>query len=470
MLFSDTIFFAFFAVYLPIHILLPFRYRIYLVIVGSTVFYAWWRIDYFWLPYALTLIAWYGTKWMMVTDDERTRKWRLIVTLIVVFTPLLVVKYTYFFTVGVVGLAIDPILFFDDPQMLRWALPLGISFMTFTLTAYILDVYRGKYQPEKKLSTLLAYLLFFPHLIAGPILRPHELIPQLKKARKALDARFLLALGIFTLGLVKKLVFADQIGEWVDLVYAPGADPNGWEYLIAIYGFAIQLYADFSGYTDMAIGLALALRIRLPTNFRRPYLAVSIVDLWRRWHITLSHWLRDYLYIFALGGSRDGRGRTLFNLIVTMVLGGLWHGANWTFVIWGLVHGLGLSLTHVARRPMRALGITMPKWLAIVLTFHFWALSLVYFRAPSLADAHRVFAGPFVAEWPALMPYLSLNAFPFALIAVFFLTHQWDRHGLVRIAVRRVNKAYLFPAIAFFWILAITLSQGSSKKFVYFDF
>src|SRR5690606_19912315 len=206
--------------------------------------------------------------------------------------------------------------------------------------------------------------------------------------------------------------------------------------------FSAQIYCDFSGYTDMAIGLAYILRIRLPTNFLRPYGATSVIDFWRRWHITLSHWLRDYLYI-PLGGSRHGRGRQLTNLMITMVLGGLWHGASWTFVVWGFVHGAGLCLNHLTR----PLGLRLPRWLAVLVTFHFVTLAWVYFRAPDIATAHQVMLGPFIAAWPDLLAALRLHVFPLVLLALFFALHPFDRHALIRLGARRLSKAVLVPKI-----------------------
>jgi alginate O-acetyltransferase complex protein AlgI len=348
---------------------------------------------------------------------------------------------------------------------LKFSLPLGISFITFTAIAYVVDVYRRRYLPEKQISIVLAYVMFFPHLIAGPILRPHELMPQLKQLRAALDARFLTGVGIFTLGLFKKLVIADQLAAIVEPVFAHGADPSAFEYILAIYGFSAQIYCDFSGYTDMAIGLAYILRIRLPTNFLRPYTATSIIDFWRRWHITLSHWLRDYLYI-SLGGNRSGPARRNINLLLTMAIGGFWHGANWTFLIWGLLHGCALVFVH----RFRALGIRLPQWVAVVITFQFVTLTWVFFRAPDLTSALRVLEGPFVASWENLSSDVQANAFALALLALFLLTHRFDRHALVRFGLGRISWAVAMPFLAFLWTVALTLSQGSSAKFIYFDF
>jgi alginate O-acetyltransferase complex protein AlgI len=278
-----------------------------------------------------------------------------------------------------------------------------------------------------------------------------------------------LGIAVFTLGFVKKVVFADQLGEVVDRFYTTQSAQYGWDYLIAIYGFSAQIYCDFSGYTDMAIGLAYLLRIRLPTNFRRPYTSLSLIEFWRRWHVSLSHWLRDYLYI-PLGGNRGGSLYQTRNLMTTMVLGGLWHGASWTYIIWGSLHGGMLCIIHLLRRPLRRLGIKLPNWLAFMLTFNFVTLAWIYFRAPDVAAAHRIIAGLFDSSWSGGLEILQQRAFAVFLLLALALTHRFDRHALLRHAVRHVNPMILWPAIAFCWVTAISVSQGSSAKFIYFDF
>lgn len=465
MLFSSPVFFVFFVVFLLAYIVIPERWRIGAIIIGSTIFYAWWRVDYVWIPYALALTAFLGMRGMAAANTRMAARNRLVLTLICLFAPLLVFKYTGFLYRGI----IKP-LTGADFDLAALALPLGISFVTFTLTADLVDVYRGKFRGEQTLPTLLAYVLFFPHLIAGPILRPRELIPQLRSLRSVFGAQATLAIALFTLGLFKKLVIADPLGEVVDQAFAPGAAASSWVLLLGIYGFAAQIYCDFSGYTDMAIGLALLLRIRLPTNFRRPYTARSLVEFWRLWHITLSFWLRDYLYI-PLGGNRGSMISRMRNIIVTMALGGLWHGANWTFVVWGLYHGCGIALTHVFRRFGRGrIRVNLPAWLQVVLTFHVVTLGWIFFRAPTLHDASRIIAGLFTSGWDDFSGFAGANLFPLGLLALFFATHRYDSHARVRLAVRRTPRAILWPALLLPWILAIAVSQGSSGKFIYFDF
>lgn len=462
MLFSEPIFFAFFACYFALHLLLPARFRIWLVILGSSLFYAWWRPEYVWLPYAMTLIAWAGASWIGSTEDHDKRRLRLIISLCLGFMPLFFIKYAFFVTNSVLGLH-DVI----DTAQLRWPLPLGLSFITFTLSAYVIDVFRRDHQIERSLPVLLGYVLFFPHLIAGPILRPHELMPQLRHPGPALGARFKLGISIFTLGLVKKLIFADTIAQAVDKVYLNGG--SGLEHLIALYGFSVQIYCDFSGYTDMAIGLAYLLRIRLPTNFLRPYGAHSVIDFWRRWHITLSHWLRDYLYI-PLGGNRGGSARQLRNILVTMLLGGIWHGANWTFVAWGALHGLALGFSHLASKSFARSNINIPSWISCLLTFHFVTFAWIFFRARDFGSAARFISETFTTSWNGIGPEMERNAFTLILIITFFVTHSLDRHALIRIVTKRMSPLLLWLTIIFCWILAVSISQGSSASFIYFDF
>lgn len=465
MLFSSPIFFVFFLAYFILHHITPKQYRTYLIILGSTIFYLWWRIEYVFLPYLLTAVAYSGVQWMNGADDTVARKRRAVVTIIVLFIPLVFFKYTNFILLDVVG----PFIGVKE-KVLDFSLPLGVSFITFTLTAYVVDIYAGKFQVVRAPSTLLAYVLFFPHLIAGPILRPIELIPQILHPRVATLRKFAVPLAIFSLGLVKKLVFADQIAVNVNQVYSQNGMPSALDALLAIYGFSVQIYCDFSGYTDMAIGLALSLGIKLPNNFARPYAASSLGDFWRRWHITLSFWLRDYLYK-PLGGNRFGRIKEFRNVMITMALGGLWHGANWNFVIWGVLHGVGVSIAHLARLPIRGLPSSrLPNWLAVLLTFHFVAFAWVFFRARSLNKAIEILSAPFIGAWGEFGPFVANNLFPLILIFVFFALHRFDDNKWLKVVVRRGRPEFVWPLMVLAWILAITVSQGSSAAFIYFDF
>ncbi|MDF1848257.1 MAG: hypothetical protein P1U69_13745 [Parvibaculaceae bacterium] len=460
MIFSTPEFFLFFSVFLFLHIFCPPRFRLYLMIAASAVFYASWKIEFIWLPFFMAFVAYIATLWIEVAKNEVQKKMRLTISLIVLFTPLAIFKYFDFFY----SKMLQPLTGLEEFQ-LKFALPLGISFMTFTLAAYVVDIAVKKFPLQRNFLQPLSFVIFFPHLIAGPILRPHELIPQFGNFLKNIKPRYYLAFGIFTLGLVKKLVFADQMAPLVEETFSGNSPENAWAYMLAFYGFSIQIYCDFSGYTDMAVGAAMMMGIRLPTNFRSPYGSASIIEFWRRWHITLSHWLRDYLYI-ALGGSRRGRARHLANLLITMVLGGLWHGANWTFIIWGALHGVALVLNH----QMRGLPIRIPRWISIFVIFHFVTFAWVFFRAPDLTTALQVLAGPFIYDWSNPGEIFQAHSFIIFLSLVFIAIHRFDNYSFVRFALKRVSGYVMVPVLATLWVLAITVSQGSSASFVYFDF
>lgn len=464
MIFSSAQFLLFFLAYLLLHFLLPGRFRVWLIIFGSAAFYVSWRVEYLWIPIFLMAVAYAGARSIAGLADAGSRRAALICTLCVLFLPLFIYKYLNFFYAEVLGLLGSP-----SDKLLDIALPLGISFITFTLTAYVVDIYSGRYPRVEKPQSVLAYVLFFPHLIAGPILRPAELLPQISHQRKTTLRRFKTGLAIFTSGFVKKMLFADQIAELVDRVYG-AAHPSGPEALLGVYGFSAQIYCDFSGYTDMAIGIALLLGVGLPTNFYRPYTARNLVEFWRRWHVTLSTWLRDYLYI-PLGGNRQGPARKMVNLMTTMLLGGLWHGANWTFVVWGAMHGLGLCVVNGFTSLSRRYALPgLPRWVGVFLTFQFVSLAWVYFRAPNVGSAHAILSACICGGWDSAADVFSANLYVVLLLAAFLLFHAYDELTRVRILARRARAALFWPAILFCWVISIAVSQGSSAKFVYFDF
>jgi alginate O-acetyltransferase complex protein AlgI len=468
MLFSSPPFFLFFAIYFLVHLAVPPRLRLALIIVGSTIFYGYWNLYYIWIPHFLMLLAYFGALWTDAASDDRTRSRRMGFSVIALLSPLAFVKYSNFIYSDVLG----PVLGFSG-KISDFALPLGISFVSFTMVAYVVDVYRRRFKAERRVSMLAGLVLFFPHLIAGPILRPHDLLPQLARPQsmtRALRARIVFGLAIFSIGLLKKLVFADPMGEAVDAVFSAPGNRSAAEYLLAIYGFALQIYCDFSGYTDMAIGVALAIGVRLPTNFLHPYTSASIVEFWRRWHITLSTWLRDYLYI-PLGGNRIGYRRQLLNIMVTMGLGGLWHGANWTFVFWGLLHGIGIAISHALRHfSLDRFVQRVPRWMLVLVTFHFVLIAWIPFRAPNMATVWTVLSGPFTAPLGDIAAFLSAHLFQLLVLAVFFALHRWDSHRQIRRLASRIPGPVLWPTIILIWVLAITVSAGSSAKFIYFDF
>ena len=393
------------------------------ILVASYIFYGW--VDWRWvlLLVASSVVNTVAARVIARAPSQRTRKRALIAAIGFDLGLLCVFKYLGFF-VSEVDAALDSVGLGSPLPIVQVVLPIGISFFTFQAISYVVDVYRGDTRAAS-LGDVAILQAFFPHLVAGPIVRAEELLPQLRTPR---DPRAVLAgPGLFLIagGLIKKTVVADELARRVvDPVFNDPTAHSGGEVLLAVYGFAAQIYCDFSGYTDMAIGLALLLGFQLPQNFNRPYLALSLRDFWHRWHMTLSRWLRDYLYI-PLGGNRDGPRRTYRNLMLTMLLGGLWHGAAWTFLIWGGIHGGALSAERWARE--RWPRFHLPAWAAWLVTFHVVCLAWVFFRSPDLGTAFDVL-GQVGAGGPAPLVTLPIVFLVLAAIAVQAVpSRAWER-------------------------------------------
>ena len=393
---------------------------------------------------------------------------RIVAVVTLLLVPLAIIKYTNFVYQDVLGLFLGPCRSWSHGRF-----PLGISFITFTMIAYVVDVYRGKYPLEQPRGIADGTGAVFPAFDRGPdpaAGRPDPPARQSGSAWRAFSIRFVYGLAIFTLGLFKKLVLADSLGGVVQACMKGAvAALTGAEYLLADYAFCVQIYCDFSGYTDMAIGTAIILGVHLPTNFRQPYAAASVAEYWRRWHITLSNWLRDYVYI-PLGGNRGGEASQFRNIVITLGLGGLWHGAHWTFVIWGLLHGMAIGCNHLISRHMPQTRFKMPHWFKVLLTFHFILTAFIMFRSPDFATMWRIMAGPFNVPWGSFGSFLSGRAFELILLVLFFATHRFDSYRTVRGLVHLASPVVYWPVIGLIWVLSIAISQDYNLKFIYFDF
>jgi len=356
-----------------------------LLVLSSLFFYAWWNIKY--LPLILvSMFVNYAIGTTLSNNTLKRHNKKLLIAGIVFNVGLLgYFKYADFF--------IENINFLVNANipLLHLALPLAISFFTFQQIAYLVDSYKGETK-EYDLLNYMVFVSFFPQLIAGPIVHHKEMMPQFedKENKRLIYKNITAGLFIFAIGLFKKAVIADTLSPYVALGFDSGVNLSFFEAWSVILSYAMQLYYDFSGYTDMAIGSALLFNIKLPINFNSPYKALNIQDFWRRWHITLSRFLRDYIYI-PLGGNRKGRFRTYYNLFVTFLIGGIWHGAGWTFVFWGFLHGIGM----VIHRFFKELGYSMNKYLAWFITFVFVNITWVFFRAKEWDDAIRLLKGMF---------------------------------------------------------------------------
>jgi len=342
------------------------------LLIGSYMF-----VVYADIRFAIVLFATTCTTWYFAPK----KKWGFV-GIVLPLLALSYFKYTNFFIDSFAD------IFHLDHRTLSIVLPIGISFYTFSAISYIMDVRKGKVLPRGLLDIAL-YLVFFPKLVSGPIQRSGDFFSQADSRREVGWDSFSCGIQIFVFGLFKKIVLADRLSVFVDQVYAAPAAFGSLTILLAAIAYSLQIYFDFSGYSDMAIGIARILGFNLPRNFNLPYLSHNVTELWKRWHISLSSWLLDYLYI-SLGGNRKGKVRTYINLIMTMVLGGLWHGANWTYVVWGLLHGLALAVHKawmtLTGSPNKKAGV-IPTMISIVLTFTFTTLCWIFFRAGSLADA-----------------------------------------------------------------------------------
>jgi len=356
------------------------------LVLASVVFYAWWNPIY--TPLILGSIAFnyfMGRSISGARERRRASRARNLLYLGILGNLLLLgyFKYTDFFIANING------LFHFTIPFARIVLPLGISFFTFTQIAYLVDASKGKVKEYSAMNYGL-FVTFFPHLLAGPIIHHKEMMPQFdRRKNKVGDSRNLTeGICLFFIGLFKKVVIADTFAAWANAGFGGTGDLTTVEAWVTSLSYTLQLYYDFSGYTDMALGSSQMFNIILPINFDSPYRSLDIREFWRRWHITLGRFMRDYVYI-PLGGNRVGEARILLNIMITFFIVGLWHGAGWTFVAWGLMHGAAL----VIHRLWGKLNLSMPKWIAWLVTFNFVNVGWVFFRAPTFADAMRVLKG-----------------------------------------------------------------------------
>jgi D-alanyl-lipoteichoic acid acyltransferase DltB (MBOAT superfamily) len=397
----------------------------------------------------------------------------MAIAVVATLAPLAYFKYYGFFALNATN-ALSRLGIHAGPPLIQVILPVGVSFFSFMAVAYVVDIQRGDTKPASWIDLYL-YLSFFPHLVAGPIVRPNELIPQLDVRRDPRHVDVGGAAWLILGGLFKKVVVSSLLASAiVDPVFGDPARHGAVEVLFAIWGYAIVIYADFSGYTDIAIGVAKLLGFQFPQNFDRPYSARSLQDFWRRWHMTLSRWLRDYLYI-PLGGSKKGEPRTYLNIFVTMVLGGLWHGAAWTFVFWGAYHGVGQCLGAYRRTTRAKRGLPPPAetpsrvWGQRILTFNLVCVGWVFFRADSLATAFSMLR-QLITGWggsTALVTPMVVGTIAF-MLALQYAPHTTADRIVDRVAgLRPVAMGAVFAVTLF---VIVTLGPQGVAPFIYFRF
>ena len=471
MVFSTHVFlFLFLPLFLGAYYLTPFRHRSLLILVSSYIFYGWWRPDFLLLFFGVTLLSYLAGLGVANARTKRTAK--LYLTLGVV-GDLAALAYFKYFNFGVDSLN-TAFASVGLPTFSAWevVLPIGLSFYTFQAISYVVDVYRRDAPPARNFWDLSAFIALFPQLIAGPVLRYKDLAAQFTARRHTFEGFSEGALR-FMVGFCKKVLIADGVATIADRVFA-SPDPTAAEAWLGALAYTVQLYFDFSGYSDMAVGLGLMMGFRFMENFNHPYISRSITEFWTRWHISLSSWLRDYLYI-PLGGNRSGAGRTYVNLLLVMLLGGLWHGANWTFVLWGAWHGGFLVIERFLGR--QKLWRPLPAALAVPKTMLIVVLGWVIFRAATIGEAWRVVEGMLGVNGWALGEAFSWQVTGLEVttlilgVGVIYLAPWW-RALLWRAPEPRqgaLQTVHLL-VLPLFVLGILQLSAQSFSPFLYFQF
>ena len=448
------------------------RGRVWLLLAASFYFYASVTLWLALLIFASTILDYFLAHGIQSLQAPRWRKALVAVSVTANLGLLCYFKYTNFFLASLEDMLHRCGATASFP-LLNILAPLGISFYTFEAINYIVDVYRGRVRAERNLANFMLFILFFPHLIAGPIVRARDFLPQIRRRKRWDWMRVQIGLRFFLMGLFKKWVIADRMALYADPVFAHPGSFNCIAVWMAVIAYALEIYGDFSGYTDMAIGTAHMLGFHLAKNFDMPYLSANVSEFWRRWHISLSTWLRDYLFI-PLGGSRGGSWQTCRNLLITMTLGGLWHGASWTFVVWGVLHGL-LLIGHrqfhsfCERRPLGARVLQSGPGTAVRVLFTFLCVSLcwVFFRATTVGEALLMLRGTVrLGGDNPTMSRFGIAATIFVVLACHLLA-RWNIWQ--RVAVR-LPSPVLGAGYALLLTLCLVLAPPASKPFIYFQF
>ena len=496
MSFNSINYLVFFPIVLLVYWLIPHKFRRYWLLFASYVFYMSWNAWLIFLIVGTTVVSYIAGLLIGRTEDAVKKKWLVAITLIVCLGTLGIFKYLDFFTqsafslLGLFGLKLDPPVF-------GLLLPMGISFYTFQTLSYVIDVYRKKCEVEKNFIYYALYVSFFPQLVAGPIERSDNLLPQFKEDKKPQGEDFSQGLKFMLYGFFKKVCIADVVGMYVNSAFGNIATANGIAFWIAGILFSVQIYCDFSGYSDIAMGCARMMGIKLMQNFDRPLMATSIRDYGKRWHISLNSWFMEYLYI-PLGGSRKGKLRKYLNILIVFTLSGLWHGASWTFVAWGFLIAVYTILENIARPFYHKIcdklcidnnneAVKMVRRLIVLLLV---ALTSIFFRAQTITDALTIFGKMFTdfgvskQYFDTMFTSLDMDVLAFAqvIISVIILYKGYDMcypkekgtlfspmtKGRSAEALRINVYLYYVLIIAIIWLMAA--SGNMTSQFIYFQF
>lgn len=469
MLFSSGLFWVLFLVFLPIYAILKHRRTQMMVFVLAFSLYFYYKSSgwFLLLLVATSLCDWIFSHLIARSESAVRRRALMIVSICLSLSVLGYFKYANFFLWNWNALVAG------NFQPLDIILPVGISFYTFQSVSYVVDVYKRSIEPTRTWLEYAFYLAFFPGLVAGPIVRADYFLPQLRDNRPATRSAVYAGLWLVIVGIVKKAIIADYIAQYNDLIFNNPSGYSGVETIMAIVGYTMQIYCDFSGYSDMAIGIAAILGFNLPDNFQLPYQSKNVTEFWRRWHISLSSWLRDYIYI-PLGGNRRGKMRTYINNLLTMLIGGLWHGAAWKFVFWGGMHGAGLMLHKFLRPWLDKMPDTrFVRAASWAVTMTFVSLLWVFFRADSFTDAIHIIGNAFgQVEAGHLLPFIKERYLWCIMMTVIITLHAMPLHWLERASQWFVGTHWLTKLLIFMVVVQLTLQflTADVKPFIYFQF
>lgn len=468
MLFNSVAFLIFFSIFFFLFYFLNGIQRKVLLLIASCIFYMWFIPVYVLILFITIFIDYYAAQKIEDTNSQRKKKQHLLLGIINTCLVLFVFKYYNFF--------IDNFNAMGFHQLPNWQiiLPIGLSFHTFQSLSYIIEVYRGNIKAERSLLTYSNFVMMFPQLVAGPIERANNLLPQLQKCDHAISYKdFSVGFHRFFWGLFKKVVVADMASMFVDSTYNNYEFHPGSMLLVGTILFAIQIYCDFSGYSDMAIGVARMMGFRFNENFRIPYFSKDITEFWQRWHISLSKWLKDYLYI-SFGGNRRGKWKTYRNLLLTMLLGGLWHGASWNFIIWGGINGLYLSIEKATGLHKFHPRIFILKVLRVLYVFTLISFSWIFFRAVTFHQASTIIKKIFFSFNQGEFKFLNENIFFSSVTGIFILLgfeyFIFRKFSFDQLFEKKNGDAWLSVMTMFFIFLIIVMGNSNGSQFIYFQF
>lgn len=478
MLFNSLQYLIFFFLVVTVYYLISHRYRWTFLLATSYYFYMCWKIEYVFLIIASTVSTYIAGILLEKHSESLNKKWILVAVLLFNLGILFIFKYYNFFNDSLQVVLSKFNIFYGAPA-LKLLLPVGISFYTFQVISYLVDVYRGQKDAERHFGYFAVFVSFFPKLVAGPIERAGNMLPQFREEVVFDYQRITDGLKLIAWGLFKKMVIADRIAVYVDQIYNNPADYTGAPVILATVFFAIQIYCDFSGYSDIAIGSGQVLGFRLMNNFDRPYSAKSVTEFWRRWHISLSTWLTDYIYTPVLIHYRHwGMPAIIFSLFVTFLACGLWHGANWTFVIWGLMHGIMLSLDVVTKKKRKEIKKLVPRAvydnISMLFTFSFLCFTYVFFRANSVSDAFLIINNMFTIDFSNMnidVTIMSRTELMVAFLSIAILEIVQLIQSKVNITQYIAKKPLLFRwAVYIAFTGYILFFRSSGAEFIYFQF